>query len=288
MMQLSAVLITLNEERRLPRALESLAGVADEILVVDSGSTDRTRQIAESHGARFISHPWEGYSRQKNFAASQAKFDWILSLDADEVVTPELAAELREIKEHGPGDDAGFRMPRLAFYRGRWIRHSGWYPDWKLRLYDRRRARWVGDYVHERVAADGADDATVRDPKVCDLKVRTLRGDLQHFTCDSLAEHFRTTDRYTTLAAQEAYAQSKGRGKRNGRMLPRALAMTIAGPPWKFFETYLLRQGFRDGFAGLVIACMAGYYVHQKYAKLWRLARGRALATEAQRSQRNP
>jgi len=264
-MQLSATLITLNEERRLPRALASLSEIADEILVVDSGSADRTREIAAQHGARVISHPWEGYSRQKNFAASQAKFDWILSLDADEVVTPELAAELREIKERGPesGNEAavGFRMPRLPWYRGRWIRHSGWYPDHKLRLYDRRRARWVGDYVHESVQADGP--------------VRTLRGDLHHFTCDSLDDHFRTVDRYTTLAAQEACEQSKSNRKTTGWILSRALAMTIAGPPWKFLETYLLRQGFRDGLPGLIIAAMAGYYVHQKYAKLWRLCRGR-------------
>lgn len=263
-MQISAVLITRNEERRLPQALESLAGVADEILVVDSGSTDRTREIAEQKGARVITRPWEGYSRQKNFAAAQARFDWILSLDADEVLTPELAAELRQIKEQEPPgpesgrDAAGYRMPRLAFYRGRWIRHCGWYPDHKLRLYERRRARWVGDYVHERVQADGP--------------VRTLRGDLHHFTCDSLDEHRRATDRYTTLAAQEAYA------RRNRWVLPRALTMTIAGPPWKFIETYFLRQGFRDGRAGLVIAWMAACYVQQKYAKLWRLARGEKLA----------
>jgi glycosyltransferase involved in cell wall biosynthesis len=254
MLEISAVLITLNEERRLPRALESLA-IADEILVVDSGSTDRTREVAERHGARVISHPWEGYARQKNFAAAQAKFPWVLSMDADEVVTPELAAELKQIKESGPGEAAGFRMPRLAWYRGRWIRHSGWYPDPKLRLYDRRRGRWVGDYVHERVEVDG----TVRD----------LRGDLQHFTCDSLAEHFRTTDRYTTLAAQEAYALG-------GRwILPRAISLMLAGPSWKFLETYFLSQGFRDGIPGLVIAAMAGYYVFQKYAKLGRLACGK-------------
>jgi len=263
MLQISAVLITLNEERRLARALESLAGLADEILVMDCGSTDRTREIAEQHGARVSAHPWEGYARQKNFAAAQAQFPWILSLDADEVVTPELAAELREIKARGPGDAAGFRMPRLAWYRGRWIRHSGWYPDHKLRLYDRRRARWVGDYVHERVEVDGPGSP-----------VQTLRGDLQHFTCDSLAEHFRTMDRYTTLAAQEAAQDSKeSKVQRAGWTLPRAAAMALAGPPWKFCETYFLRQGFRDGAPGLIIAAMAGYYVFQKYAKLWRLTR---------------
>lgn len=272
MLEISAVLITLNEERRLARALESLA-VADEILVVDSGSTDQTREVAERHGARVIAHPWEGYARQKNFAAAQAKFPWVLSIDADEVVTPELAAELRQIKQSGPGgklgpgDAAGFRMPRLAWYRGRWIRHSGWYPDHKLRLYDRRRGRWVGDYVHERVEVDGP--------------VGTLRGDLRHFTCDSLAEHLRTLDRYTTLAAQETYDRGQRRNlpRDQSRVLPQviaqAIAMMLAGPPWKFLETYLFRQGFRDGSSGLVIAAMAGYYVFRKYAKLWQLARGK-------------
>ena len=149
-------------------------------------------------------------------------------------------------------------MPRLAWYRGRWIRHSGWYPDHKLRLYDRRRARWVGNYVHERVQVDGP--------------VQTLGGDLHHFTCDSLAEHFRTTDRYTSLAAQEACAQG---GK---WILPRAVAMTVAAPPWKFFETYFVRQGFRDGVPGLVIAGMAAFYVFWKYAKLCELLRGRELS----------
>jgi glycosyltransferase involved in cell wall biosynthesis len=257
-MEISAVLITLNEERRLARALESLAGVADEILVVDSGSTDRTLDIAAEHRARVLSHPWEGYSGQKNFAASQATYPWILSLDADEVVTPELAVQLRELKAHGPGGAAGFRMPRLAWYRGRWIRHSGWYPDLKLRLYDRRRGRWIGDYVHERVEVDGP--------------VRDLRGDLQHFTCDSLAEHFRTTDRYTTLAAQEAYANSVG----TASILPRAVAMTVLAPPWKFLETYFFRHGFRDGVPGLVIAGMAAFYVFWKYSKLCEMLRDRA------------
>ncbi|OFV99265.1 MAG: hypothetical protein A3H28_02720 [Acidobacteria bacterium RIFCSPLOWO2_02_FULL_61_28] len=260
MLEISAVIITLNEERRLPRALESLAVapvVADEVLVVDCGSTDRTREIAERYGARVIVHPWEGYARQKNFAAGQARFPWVLSMDADEVLSPELSAELRQLKAAGPGDAAGFRMPRLACYQGRWIRHSGWYPDHKLRLYDRPRGRWAGDYVHERVEVDGP--------------VRTLEGNLLHFTCDSLAEHFRTTDRYTTLAAQEAYRRSER------WILPRAVLMMLAAPPWKFVETYLFRQGFRDGFPGLVIATMAGFYVFQKYAKLWRLARGQDL-----------
>ena len=260
MLEISAVIITWNEERRLPRALESLSvvpAVVDEVLVVDSGSTDRTREIAESAGARVIAHPWEGYARQKNFGASQAKHPWILSLDADEALSPELAAELRQIKEAGPGDAAGFRMPRLARFQGRWIRHSGWYPDYKLRLYDRRRGRWVGDYVHERVEVDGP--------------VRELKGDLQHFTGDSYDQLFRTMDRYTTLAAQESF------DRRERWIVPKM----VAGPPWKFLETYFFRQGFRDGFPGLVIATMAGRYVFLRYAKLWQMARGKGTPDRA-------
>ncbi len=257
MLEISAVIITLNEEKRLAGALESLSAspaVANEILVVDSGSTDRTAEIASRYGVRVISHPWEGYARQKNFAASQAKHDWILSLDADEALSAPLRETLLRLKQEGPGDAAGYAMPRAAFYQGRWIRHSGWYPDFKLRLYDRRRGRWVGDYVHEHVEASGA--------------VKNLPGDLEHYTCDSFEEHLRTLDRYTTLAAEEAFA----RGKR--RSAVSLLAAMLAGPPWKFFETYFLRQGFRDGFQGLVIAVMAGFYVFLKYAKLWKLGSG--------------
>ncbi len=268
MLEISAVIITLNEERRLARALESLSGsspVADEVLVVDCGSTDRTVEIAERRGARVLSHPWEGYARQKNFAASQAKYDWVLSLDADEALSPELAESLRRVKREGPGEAAGFRMARAARYLGRWIRHSGWYPDWKLRLYDRRRGSWVGDYVHERVEVEGPTGR--------------LAGDLEHYTCDSLDEHLRTLDRYTTLGAQEEFEL----GRRTGALS--TLAWMLLGPPWKFIETYVFRQGFRDGFEGFVIAVMAGCYVFRKYAKLWRM--GRREPVTGNREQKN-
>ena len=247
-MQVSAVIITLNEERNLARALDSLAAVADEVVVVDSGSVDGTRQIAASRGARFLAHAWEGYAGQKNFAAAEARHNWVFSLDADETLSPELAAELQRLKREGPGDAAGFTMPRLARYRGRWIRHSGWYPDRKLRLYDRRRGRWVGRYVHERVQVDGP--------------VRELSGDLHHFPLDSPDEQLRSVNRYTTLAAIEA------RENGEGLILPKLLVL----PSWKFVETYLVRQGFRDGSPGFSIAAMASYYVYRKYAKLWRMA----------------
>ena len=247
--QISAVIITLNEGRNLARALDSLAAVADDVVIVDSGSTDRTLKIAERHNARFLVHPWEGYAGQKNFAASQARFDWVLSLDADEALSPELAAEFEQIKHDGPGDAAGFSMSRLARFRGRWIRHSGWYPDRKLRLYHRRRGRWVGRYVHEHVEVDGV--------------VRQLASDLHHFPCDVRDEQFRSVDRYTTLAARQAHEVGEG------WILPKLLFY----PSWKFLETYLLRGGILDGTPGLTIATMAGYYTCQKYAKLWQMGR---------------
>lgn len=240
-MRLSATLITLDEERNLARALETL-DCADEIVVVDARSTDRTRDIAARYGARVIEHVWPGFAAQKNFAAEQAANDWILSIDADEALSEQLSAEILRVKKEGPRA-AGYRMPRRAQYLGRWIRHSGWYPDYKLRLYDRRRGRWTGDYVHESVRVDGP--------------VEILHGDLLHYTCDSLGEHLRTLDRYTTLAAQELRVQ----GRRAG------LARLLLAPPATFVKTYLLQQGFRDGYHGAVISAMAAWYVFLKWAK---------------------
>jgi len=262
--QISATIITLNEERNIARALASLAAVADEIVIVDSGSTDRTREIAERAGARVVQHAWEGYAAQKNFAASQARNDWVLSIDADEALSTELAEELQRLKQGGPGDAAGFAMPRLARYHGRWIRHSGWYPDAKLRLYDRRRGRWAGRYVHERVEIDGP---------VCGLA-----RDLYHFPCDSPEEVARSVDRYTTLAARQALEDGE-------RLVLMKLAIF---PAWKFFETYLLRQGFRDGAAGYQIAKTAGRYVCQKYEKLWRMERRRQQEMESAERRSQP
>ena len=240
-MKISATIIALNEERNLPRALDSLDCV-DEVVVVDSGSADRTREVARRHGARVTENPWPGYAAQKNLAAARAAHDWILSIDADEALSEQLSAEIMRLKQQGPRA-AGYRMPRRAQYLGRWILHSGWYPDHKLRLYDRRRGRWVGDYVHERVQVDGP--------------VETLSADLLHYTCESLSQHLRTLDRYTTLAAQEL----RGQGRRAGP------ARLLLAPPWTFLKTYLLQQGFRDGYPGLLISSMAAWYVFLKWAK---------------------
>lgn len=241
MLKISATLVTLNEESNLPRAIESLR-CCDEIVVVDSGSHDRTVEIASKLGARVIETEWRGYAAQKNFAAEQAAHDWILSLDADEALSESLEAEIWDIKRSGPQADA-YTIPRLAQYMGRWIFHSGWYPDRKVRLYDRSKAKWVGEYVHESVRVNG--------------RVAHLKSNLLHYTCDSLSQHLKTTDRYTTLAAQELAAQ--------GRRVP--LWRLLLSPPWAFVKTYLFQRGFQDGFEGLVIAYMAATYVFVKYAK---------------------
>jgi glycosyltransferase involved in cell wall biosynthesis len=240
-LRISATIITLNEEESLPRALASVS-FCDEVVVVDSGSADRTREIAERAGARVLTRRWTGYADQKNFAAQSASHDWILALDADEEVTVQLRASIQALQEAGP-QHAGYRFARLARYLGRWIRHSGWYPDAKVRLYDRRRGRWHGDYVHESVRVEGS--------------VGELAGDLLHYTCDSLEDHRRRVDRYTDLAARELIANRRRIG----------LGRLLASPPWAFLRSYVLQQGFRDGPEGLLIARMAASYTYSKYAK---------------------
>ncbi len=255
-MKISATIITFNEERNLPRALESLR-CADEIVVVDSGSSDRTVEIAQKLGARVVESAWPGYANQKNFAAEQAGNDWILSLDADESLSEALEAEIWQLKKTGPKYDA-YTVPRLAKYLGHWIHHSGWYPDRKIRLYDRRKAEWVGDYVHESVKLKGLSFTAAR-------RVGHLESNLLHFTCDSLSEHLKTMDRYTTLAAEQLIAARTNVSW--GRL--------ILEPPWTFFRTYILKQGYLDGVEGLAIANMAALYNFLKYAKVRFMSPGR-------------
>jgi len=240
-MKISAAIITLNEERNLPRAIESLR-CCDEILVVDSGSTDRTVEVAEKYGARVIEANWRGYAGQKNYASDQAANDWVLSIDADEALSEELEAEIWQIKKNGPQFDA-YTFPRLAQYLGKWILHSGWYPDRKIRLFDRRHAKWVGEYVHESVVSEG--------------RVGELNGNLLHYTCGSLSEHLKSMDRYTTLAAEEVVARGKPVGTRR----------LLVDPAWTFVRTYFLQGGYLDGVEGLAIAYMASLYTFLKYAK---------------------
>ena len=245
-MKITAAVITHNEEHNIAEALESLSW-ADEIIVVDSESDDQTTEIARRYTDKVIVRPWPGYSAQKNFAAEQASNDWIFSLDADERVSPDLAREIEQIRSGPDPGAAGFEMPRLAFYLGRWIKHSGWYPDYKLRLYDRRRGRWKGKYVHETLEVDG--------------EIKRLTGNLLHFTVRDASEHHLRLDRYTTLAAQEAFSN----GKRA------SLWSLLLTPRLVFARSFFLKLGFLDGWQGLVIARFAEHYAFLKAAKLFEL-----------------
>ncbi len=245
-MKVSATIIAFNEERCIGRAIDSLE-FCDEVVVVDSGSIDRTVAIAAARGARVIRRDWPGYVGQKNFAAESAAHDWILSIDADEAVGAELAAELRLLQRSEP-PCAGYDFPRLARYCGRWIRHSGWYPDRKVRLYRRDRGRWTGRHVHESVRVSGP--------------VGHLQGDLLHYTCDTYGEHAASVDRYTSLAAREIHE--------SGRPVP--LHRVAAAPCLAFVKAYFLQLGFLDGAAGFAIASMASRYVRLKYSKARRMA----------------
>jgi len=240
-MKISAAIITYNEERNIARALESLR-CCDEIVVVDSGSTDRTVELATKLGARVLDMAWRGYAGQKNYASECCENDWVLSLDADEALSEALEAEIWQIKENGPEFDA-YTMPRLAQYLGRWILHSGWYPDRKIRLFHRQHAKWVGNFVHESVVVEG--------------RVGHLNANILHFTCSSLSEHLRTLDRYTTLAAEQLVSQKAEIGWKE-------LALD---PAWTFVRTYVLQRGFLDGYEGLAIAYMAAFYNFLKHAK---------------------
>jgi (heptosyl)LPS beta-1,4-glucosyltransferase len=243
--KLTVTVITHNEAAHIAAALESVSW-ADEIIVVDSRSTDDTVAIARRQATRVDVREWPGYSAQKNYAADLASNDWILSIDADERVTPELASEIRTLLARGP-DRPGYRIPRLTWYLGRWIRGTDWYPDYQLRLYDRRAGRWNGRSVHESVDLQGA-------PGV-------LRHELQHHAYRDIAHHLETIDRYTTLAAAQWLAD----GRRTSAL------ETAIHPPLAFFRNYVLRGGIRDGAAGLIVSVLNSYYVFLKLAKLWEL-----------------
>lgn len=244
MEKLSVTIITLNEEKKIRDALESVKW-ADEIVVIDSGSSDRTVDICREYTDRVFYNQWPGFTAQKNFATAKASHKWILSIDADERVTPELADEIKTVLRDPKAD--GYAIPRRVFYLGRWINHSGWYPDYKTRLFLKDRGRWVGQNVHETVDVEGEIDY--------------LRGDINHFTFDNIEHHITTMNNYTSLAAKE-FGQ-KG--------INNYLFALLFRPPFAFFKSYLLNQGFRDGLPGFIIATTAASHVFLKYAKLWEL-----------------
>ena len=245
MPKVSVTVITLNEAEHIGAAIDSAAW-ADEIVVVDSGSTDGTAEIARAKGVTVLSREWSGYIDQKNYAADRVSHDWIFSLDADERIPPELATEIRALISSEPSK-RGYRVPRVTFHLGRWIRTTDFYPDYQTRLYDRRAARWRGRYVHESVTVDGP--------------VGQLRHDLEHHSFRDLRDQLDRVNHYTTLAAR----QMSEAGRRAGPL------DLLIHPPAAFLRNYVLRRGILDGTAGLTISLVNAYAVFLKFAKLWEL-----------------
>lgn len=247
-MKVSAVIITFNEEQNIAAAIESVHW-ADEVIVVDSESSDRTREIAAQRGARVIINKWPGFSKQKQFATEQATNDWVFSLDADERVTPKLANEIKGIIKESPTHH-GYYVPRLSVYMGREIKHSGWYPDRQLRFFDRKKALWKDRLIHESVEMmAGASTAN-------------LDNNLLHYSVENAAHHHRMIgERYAPLAAQQMLSEG-----RTSSFLKTALAAPAA-----FIRSYILKLGFLDGFAGFSIAMFASHHAFLKYLILWQI-----------------
>ncbi len=242
-MEISVVIITHNEEKRLEPALRSVEGVASEIIVVDSLSSDDTVKIAQKYTDKVFKRKWTNFADQKNYANEQTSFPWILSLDADERLSPRLRQEILQLKKGEPRC-AGFSMPRQAFYFGKWIRHSGWYPDRKVRLFRKDNARWEGEYIHEKLVVEG--------------KIEKLEGSIYHFTYQNISDHLARINRFSDLGAKKLYAQKK---KCRWYHL-------VFLPLFRFIKSFFLKAGFLEGYAGLIISVLHGYAIFVRYAKL--------------------
>lgn len=243
--KISAVIITLNEEKNIARCVESLQGVADEIIIVDSYSTDCTKEICLELGAHFIEHAFEGYVEQKNYAVRQASYDYVLSLDADEALSSPLQQSILQIKKNWNADSYVFN--RLTNYCGKWIRHCGWYPDIKRRLWDRRKGKWGGTNPHDSVRMQ---DGT---------KTRHIAGDLLHYSYYTLSQHVVQIDKFTTIMAEEDFKKKKAMY---------TFFHLIVNPTLFFLKRYLLNLGFLDGYMGYIVCKNGAYYKFLKYAKL--------------------
>lgn len=244
-MSLSVGILTFNSERHIREVLNSVKEIADQIVVLDSGSTDRTPDIVKEFGAELHYRPFDNFVNQKNHLLSLCKGDWVLFLDDDEVVSEELSESIKSAVSGG-SRFSGYRMNRITNYLGKWIRHA-WNPDWQLRLAEREKCRWVGDMVHERLEVEG--------------EVGYLKGELLHYSYTSVSQHLKKMDLYSTLYAEGAYR----RGKRF------SLFKLLTSPAGAFLRRYVLKRGFLDGFEGFVLSVMASYYSFLKYFKLWEI-----------------
>jgi glycosyltransferase involved in cell wall biosynthesis len=247
----SGVVICLNEADGIGRCLESLGG-CDEIVVVDSGSTDGTREIARRFTDRVIDQPFLGYVQQKNFALDRAKCDWVICLDADEALDLALRAAIPAAIAAAPDSVAGFELDRVTWFLDVWHDRGEWYPDWQLRVFRRTRGRFEGRDPHDRVVVDG--------------EVRRLAGRLEHRNYRDLSDHLQTIDRFSARLARSMHEEGV-------RFRLRDLLLR---PPGRFLKGYVARQGFRRGLPGFLVSASTAYYVFLKYAKLWELERGRA------------
>lgn len=245
MIKLSVVIITFNEERNIGRCLDSVRLVADDIVVVDSFSKDKTKEICLAKGARFIEHIFEGHLQQKNWAITQAKFPYVLSLDADEELNFTLINSILEVKNNF--EKTGYTMNRLTNYCGKWIHHSGWYPDTKLRLFDSRRGEWKGINPHDKYELNAANDSIAK-----------LKGNLLHYSYYTVEEHYKQAEYFTTIAAK-AYFDLKKKAP---------VYKLILNPIAKFLHHYIVHFGFLDGAAGFTIARISAYSTFLKYKKL--------------------
>ncbi len=244
MPKISACIISYNEEQKIEACLQSLQGVADEIVVVDSLSTDKTLGIVARYTDKVVHQRFLGHVEQKNLAVSHAGNDWILSLDCDERLTPQLREAILAIKEQ-LDERCAYRMARKTFYVYRWLNHC-WYPDRKVRLFNRRHARWGGTNPHDRVVSNEG------------VRIVDLQGDMEHYSFNSISEHLRTIDNFTEIGAREIIAK----GKRVGLFAPLTHGL------WTFLRLYLFKSGFRDGLAGFVVAVLSFVHAFVKYAKV--------------------
>jgi glycosyltransferase involved in cell wall biosynthesis len=253
--RLSVAIICLNEIRNIERCILSVP-FADEIVVVDSGSSDGTIEKARGLGARVEIRPWLGFRAQKQLATDLCKNDWVLSLDADESLSIEAQAEVeKQMQSEKHEDFAGYRFPRKTYYLGRWIRHGGWYPDFQLRLFDRKRAKWGGgEHVHEHVVANSGDPSSIG----------KIGAAIEHRAFVNIYHQVQTNNRYSGLGADELL--------KNGKHFS---VLKLFFKPWsKFFETYFIKRGFLDGLPGFIISVSAAYSVFLKFAKLWEIETG--------------
>jgi glycosyltransferase involved in cell wall biosynthesis len=251
-LKISAVIITYNEEANIERCLDSLEGTADEVLVVDSFSSDRTADICKSKGVDFIQHPFDGHIEQKNYALSCASNDYVLSLDADEALSQKLSQSIQAAKQNWTED--GYSVNRLTNYCGKWIRHCGWYPDTKIRLWDRSKGHWGGVNPHDHVVMD--------EP----IRIRHLSGNLLHYSYPTIRDHISQINSFSDIAARAAFEK--------GRQSNLALDICL-NPTLTFFKKYFLKLGLFDGYEGFVISISTAYGKFLKYIKLRELERQR-------------